>query len=324
MCNMDLISVIVPVYKVEPYLDRCVQSIVDQTYRNLEIILVDDGSPDHCPQMCDAWAQKDSRIKVIHQENGGLSAARNRGMDAATGELIGFVDSDDWVHPDFFMKLHNAIKQYDAQIASCDFLITEKQSPFFETTNVECVCHTATQALQMLTNNQGYRAVVWNKLYSRYIIKGESFPVGRYHEDEFFTYQIIDKALRLAYVNAPLYYYFQRPESIMRSVSIRHLDVLDAYLQRLALFKKKYPELYQKGKIEFNNACINSYCEALKECPNNFKEYDKKIRACRKQIKITGKEFCMLTLKQKVYVMGSIFPRLFCTLLNIVRGTRNG
>ena len=98
--NEPLVSVIVPVYKVEKYLDKCIESIVGQTYENLEIILVDDGSPDNCPTMCDEWAQKDSRIKVIHKENGGLSSARNAGLDACTGDYIGFVDSDDWIEPD--------------------------------------------------------------------------------------------------------------------------------------------------------------------------------------------------------------------------------
>ena len=102
---MDLISVIVPVYKVEPYLDKCVRSIVDQTYQNLEIILVDDGSPDRCGEICDAWAAKDSRIRVIHKENGGLSDARNAGMAVATGKYMGFVDSDDYIAPDMYRLL---------------------------------------------------------------------------------------------------------------------------------------------------------------------------------------------------------------------------
>ena len=107
--DVDLISVIVPVYKVEPYLDRCVQSIVDQTYGNLEIILVDDGSPDNCPAMCDAWAEKDSRIKVIHKENGGQADARNVGMAVATGEYVAFVDSDDWIDIRMYQRMHEAM-----------------------------------------------------------------------------------------------------------------------------------------------------------------------------------------------------------------------
>lgn len=106
-----MISVIVPVYKVEPYLDRCVRSIVEQTYTDLEIILVDDGSPDNCPAICDAWAERDSRVKVIHKQNGGLSDARNAGMDIATGEYIGFVDSDDWIAPEMYQILYNMLQR---------------------------------------------------------------------------------------------------------------------------------------------------------------------------------------------------------------------
>lgn len=118
---MDKISVIVPVYKTEQYLNRCVQSITDQTYKNLEIILVDDGSPDNCPEMCDQWAKKDERIKVIHKRNGGISSARNAGLDSATGDYIMFADSDDWMEPDMAEFLYRLIVKYDADISRCGF-----------------------------------------------------------------------------------------------------------------------------------------------------------------------------------------------------------
>ena len=115
----DLISVVVPVYKVEKYLDECVQSIVNQTHRNLEIILVDDGSPDRCPQLCDEWAEKDSRIRVIHQKNGGLSAARNAGLDVAKGDYIGFVDSDDYIAPDMYEQLLIPLLKENKKTSCC-------------------------------------------------------------------------------------------------------------------------------------------------------------------------------------------------------------
>ena len=121
MQNEPLISVIVPVYKVEQYLDRCVQSIVDQTYKNLEIILVDDGSPDNCPAMCDAWAEKDDRVQVIHKENGGVSSARNVGLDAVTGSYIAFVDADDWIESDMLEFLLHNIIEFKADISGCTF-----------------------------------------------------------------------------------------------------------------------------------------------------------------------------------------------------------
>lgn len=321
---MDLISVIVPVYKVEKYLDRCVQSIVDQTYRNLEIILVDDGSPDNCGAMCDAWAEKDSRIKVIHKANGGLSDARNVGMAAATGEYIAFVDSDDWVRPEYVSLLHRALKKYGVPLAACDFLMTTEEGDAGAITEPQIDCHGAAQAIEMASNNQGYRSVVWNKLYQRSLLEGEKFPLNRYHEDEFFTYRVMDNAENLAYVNATLYFYFQRAGSIMQSVSIKHLDFLDAMLERQELLKHKYPELYWEGKVQFCNACVNYYAEALKAKPDNFPAYDKKIRQCRKQVRITVEEFRKLSLVRKIFVLGGRIPYVFCSALNLVRKMRNG
>ena len=121
--NEPLVSVIVPVYKVEKYLDKCVESIVGQTYKNLEIILVDDGSPDNCPAMCDKWADRDSRIKVIHKQNGGVSSARNAGIDAVQGEFIGFVDSDDWLEPDMYDCLVKNALEYNADISRCGYFV---------------------------------------------------------------------------------------------------------------------------------------------------------------------------------------------------------
>ena len=130
MAYSELISIIVPVYRVEPYLDRCVQSIVDQTYQNLEIILVDDGSPDNCPAMCDAWAAKDSRVKVIHKENGGLSDARNAGLAAAAGEYIGFVDSDDWISPDMYRLLYENMAEHGSDVSACGVeMVWEDRTP---------------------------------------------------------------------------------------------------------------------------------------------------------------------------------------------------
>ena len=127
---MELISIVVPVYKVEPYLDKCVSSIVNQTYKNLEIILVDDGSPDNCPAMCDAWAEKDNRIRVIHKPNGGLSDARNAGMSVATGELMAFVDSDDWIAPDMYEKLYHHLTEDGSDIAACGVqMVWENDTP---------------------------------------------------------------------------------------------------------------------------------------------------------------------------------------------------
>lgn len=314
-----LISVIVPVYKVEPYLDRCVQSIVDQTYSNLEIILVDDGSPDNCPAMCDAWAEKDRRVKVIHKKNGGQSDARNTGLAVCVGAYIAFVDSDDWIHPDYFRLLYITAQKYNAQISACDVkFVHEGDSVNYAPSTVTSKCYTPEQAVATLIEGTVFRAVVWNKLYQRSIIIDERFPVGKNHEDEFFTYRILDKAVRLAYIDAPLYFYFQRPGSIMHMPSIKRLDALEAYLERLNLLKAKYPQLYQEDKASFCVSCISFYSAALRTPVDCMDIYLSKIKNYRKKLKFTFSELLSYPLKKQIYIIGSrYFISFFSKLLNI-------
>ena len=241
---MDLISVIVPVYKVEPYLDKCVRSIVEQTYQNLEIILVDDGSPDNCPAMCDAWAEKDSRIKVIHKENGGLSDARNAGLAIATGDYIAFVDSDDWIAPDFIRELYYAMERTGAEIAECGTTYVDESDKVLRQRGVAPVTEMdKLEALRRLVLEDGIYQTVWNKLYRRAVIEDILFEKGKHHEDDFWTYQIFDKIEKLAVVERPMYYYLQRSGSIIGTgYTIKRLDGLEARFLRM-LYLQKYPEL---------------------------------------------------------------------------------
>ena len=317
---MDLISVIVPVYKVETYLDRCVQSIADQTYRNLEIILVDDGSPDNCPAMCDAWAQKDGRIRVIHKENGGPSSTRNAGLDAAQGEYLCFVDSDDWVHPQYVELLYNTCTEYDVSISGCDYSIVSDYVPFESAVSKACTLYDTEQALEQFIHGRLFRAVVWNKLYHRNILKDVRFPVGRNREDEFFSFQVLVKAPRLVYIDAPLYSYYQRPGSFMNSVSVHHLDVLDAYLERMAFLKKNYPRLYLADKATFCITCVNFYLGAKQLDSQDRHEYRRRIKDARATIGFTLHEFTAYSPSQIVYILGSkLCMDLFCKLLSARR-----
>lgn len=315
---MDLISVIVPVYKVEAYLDKCVQSIVDQTYRNLEIILVDDGSPDNCGAMCDAWAEKDSRIKVIHKENGGLSDARNAGMAAATGDYIGFVDSDDWIESQMYERLHEAMVTTDSDIAACGIqLVDEGQTLKITTSSGTVCCLTPDEAIGGLIQGGGVKAVAWNKLYRRNLLSEELFPVGKSHEDEFFTYRILAKAKKIAYIENELYYYLQRQGSIMQTFNFRRLDCLDAYWERLEFLRSNYPDLYRKDKLEFSIFCTIYYRQVLKLCKTDAQRYKKKIVQCRKKVRFSHKELKSASMKQRIYVYGTHWCiELFCRLLN--------
>lgn len=189
---MELISIVVPVYKVEPYLDKCISSIVNQTYKNLEIILVDDGSPDNCPAMCDAWAEKDNRIRVIHKPNGGLSDARNAGMSVATGELMAFVDSDDWIAPDMYEKLYHRLTEDGSDIAACGVqMVWEDNTPPRMLTRPGSRTLNRDEAMQAIIEESCLKQPVWYKLYKSKLVRDIRFPVGKYHEDVFWSYQAV-------------------------------------------------------------------------------------------------------------------------------------
>lgn len=270
----DCISIIVPVYNVEPYLDRCVQSIVNQTYRNLEIILVDDGSPDNCPQMCDAWAAKDPRIKVIHKENGGLSDARNAGMNAATGEYIGFVDSDDWIAPEMVERLKSAMEADRSDIAACTVeMVWEDGSPSRLLTVRENCVMDRLEAQEALLDESMLKQPVWYKLYRKEMIQDIPFEVGKTHEDVFWSYQAVGNAKRVSVIDYIGYYYWQRGDSIMgEGYSLKRLDAMEAYEKRYQYLAEKFPELEVKARRAIVEACIYHGQMTLKHLPEDEKK----------------------------------------------------
>ena len=245
---MPLISVIVPVYKVEPYLRRCVDSILAQTFTDFELILVDDGSPDNCGAICDEYAQKDSRVYVIHQENGGLSAARNAGIDwvfaHSDSEWISFVDSDDWVHPEYLERLLYAALDNDVGISICGYDETKGEDPEIN----------ADELTPQIWNPEGFfveyvvnATVAWGKLYRKECFENLRYPVGRIHEDEYITYILLFNCSSIAYIKASLYSYYINHQGIIRSPwSLKRLDTLTAFEQQLEFFSKKgYTRCYQ-------------------------------------------------------------------------------
>ena len=212
----DIISVIVPIYKVEKYLDACVKSIVSQTYQQLEIILVDDGSPDQCGEICDTWAKKDERIVVYHKENGGLSDARNYGTERAHGKYITFVDSDDVIAPDFISYLYDLLQANCADAACCDCIRFEGDPcPFPETTQENVRIVDGRQACDELMNLPLLRVEAWSKIYRADIVKQYLFPVGRIHEDVATIFKFLYSSKLVAVTTRKLYGYRQRPDSIM-------------------------------------------------------------------------------------------------------------
>lgn len=263
MNNAPLISVIVPVYGVEDYLDRCVESIAGQTYQNLQIILVDDGSPDRCPAMCDAWAETDNRIRVIHKENGGLSDARNAGLAIADGEYVSFVDSDDWLDLRFLEILYRAAAENDCEIAECGYVATAGENPGLSEVG-DTTVYTAEEAMELHLRDRRFRQVVWNKLYRRDVIT-LPFEKGKYHEDVFWTYRIIAECSRLAHVQAALYCYLQREDSIMGAVySLKRLDAVEASARRCRFVTEHFPSLAGLAQEKLISTCMYHYQLLLK------------------------------------------------------------
>lgn len=261
-----LISVIVPIYNVEKYLARCVDSIVNQTYKNLEIILVDDGSPDLCPQMCDDYAEKDSRIKVVHKKNGGLSDARNAGMAVSTGEYISFIDSDDYVSDDFFECLLDVMNKENSDIAECSVVKFYEDNRFDELSDDLSVKTYDTQdAMSALIAENPFHQHVWNKLYKTELVKDIPYAVGKLNEDEFWTYQVFGRANKVSKLNKTMYYYFQRNSSIMGvGYNIRRLDALEGKANRQKYIENNFPDLSMQAKIDLYGSCMFAYQSVLK------------------------------------------------------------
>lgn len=252
------ISVIVPVYKVEAFLDRCIQSVTSQSYKNLEIILVDDGSPDNCPAMCDAWAEQDSRVKVIHKKNGGLSDARNAGMAIATGELMGFVDSDDWIAPDMYQHLYDLMATDNSDIAACGVeMVWGDGTPSRSLTKSGCCVLNQEEAMQAIIEESWLKQPVWYKLYKSALIQDIPFPVGKYHEDVFWSYQVVGNAQRVSVSDQVCYFYSQRSGSIMdEEYSLKRMDAIEAKKQRLSYIQEKHPKLASIAQINLIFTCL--------------------------------------------------------------------
>lgn len=229
-----LISVIVPVYNVEKYLEKCVDSIINQSYHNLEIILVDDGSTDNCPVLCDKYKKKDDRIIVIHQKNGGLSAARNAGLDIAKGEYIGFIDSDDYISIDMYEKLLLAIKKCKADMGICNYIRVNELGTFGKQSSITAGKTTGIQVLTHdLLNNFASWVIAWNKLYKRNLFYKIRYPIGKLNEDSFIIHKLLYETNTIACINDICYFYLQRNNSIMNlSPNIKKLDDTEAYFSR--------------------------------------------------------------------------------------------
>ena len=313
-----LISIVVPVYNIEKYIHKCIHSILTQSYTNLEVILVDDGSPDNCPQICDEYAAKDCRIKVIHQKNLGVSGARNSGLKNATGEYVGFVDSDDWIHPKMYEEMLDVLIKENLDVVECQIQRSNKpieiEKPFSYTYSVE----NQIEAFLRVIENQDFS--VWRRLYKKVVIKNLNFRLGKIYEDVYFTTDLLLKVKKLAFIHYPLYFYFTGNKSITREThSLKTLDSIEAavYLQQQIYDSSLKSVLFSTTQKFIQQILLYNY-KLLQLNPKLDQEtfYRNKVRSL---IKLN------YTINSKLQVQAARFIpiRLYNFLLLFIRRVKN-
>ena len=276
----DLISVIVPVYKVEKYLEKCIESVLKQTYTNLQIILVDDGSPDNCGKICDEYAKKDSRIEVIHKANGGLSDARNVGISKAKGRYIGFVDSDDYIKEDMYEILLNLIKKYDADVSICNLYdvidgnecIRNKENGIREYSRLDI--------LKKVLLDKNIQSYAWNKLYKKELFDEIKYPIRKKYEDIGTTFYLFEKCNKIVVTSEPEYYYLKRADSLVNNVTESTiLDYTEIIIQRYLYIKQNIKELRKYNNYYLAKTLITAHndIENLENISEGMQQRYKKL-----------------------------------------------
>lgn len=249
----EKISVIVPVYNVEAYLEKCVQSILKQTYTNLEILLVNDGSTDNSGELCDQLAQRDQRIRVIHKENGGLSDARNRGIEEASSDLIGFIDSDDYIDQDMYETLYRQMLESSADLSMCGHYDVYHQIPEKQVATIQTWELTPQEAIKMVMEAKILSVTAVNKLYKKELFEQLRFEVGKIAEDAFIMIALIHQCRKVVATNEKKYYYVHRENSITtQKFSLKFLNVIEAYEQNAKIIKENYPNLVDTATMRLN------------------------------------------------------------------------
>ena len=294
MNKKELISIIVPIYNVEKYLETCIESIIKQTYKKIEIILVNDGSTDNCLQICEKYAATDKRIKVINKENGGLSDARNKGIEKATGKYLIFIDSDDYIDVQMVEKLYTNLIENKADISICNHYYDYQNGniKFKKFPNKELISNKEKKFYNIYNDYSVSTITAWGKIYKKEIFNNIKYPVGKIHEDEAIVLDILNIAKKISYFDEPLYYYVQRNNSITSNFNIKRLDIISVHESRINKLKKKnnkellyleyktyikrlikiiVPGLYSIGEKEKANYYKEKYNYLIKYILSNFK-----------------------------------------------------
>ncbi len=275
MQKNPLVSIIVPIYNVEKRLKICLDSILSQTYKNIEIILVDDGSTDSCGSICDEYAKKDTRIKVIHRENGGLSRARNSGIDAAVGEYLAFIDSDDYVAEDYIEFMLKNLLDTGADISTCGALFVHPSGKLErQWADDSLYVIDNKEALRRMCYNEGFFVTAWDKLYKKELFDSVRYNEGKVFEDTGTTYKVVDKAEKIVFCCIPKYYYIisEDNSSITKcKFNEKKLDYVEMADEMAAYIKEKYPELTAAAERKQMHACFSTLTQLVNSSVRNRK-----------------------------------------------------
>lgn len=305
------ISVIVPVYNVEKYIRRCIDSIIAQLFTDYELILIDDGSPDRSGYICDEYAKKDDRITVLHKKNGGLSDARNVGIDwtfdISNSEWITFIDSDDWIHPRYLGALYNAIKVTDCEISICGYEETEGVTPEVDETKLKA----ETIDTEAFFCEHNVNAVIaCGKLYKKELFKEIRYPVGKLHEDEFTTYKLLFQYPQLSVVSSPLYFYYCNPNSITQSSwSPEKLAALEAIKHNVVFFEKEDYHFAYVRSLEKLRWGLQTQYNAIVNSKNFYSRYNDVFIKYYRFLLRKGKKVNLFPFENNKYFYEIAYPK---------------
>lgn len=286
MINLnDLISIILPIYNVDSYLKKCIESVLNQTYSNIEIILVDDGSTDNSPLICDEYKKKDSRVRTIHKKNGGLSDARNCGINLSTGKYLTFIDSDDYVSEDYVEYLYNLIKKNNTKISCCGHYIVKKNKMYRKTAS-ETKVFTKINALNAILYDEEIDLSSWGKMYEKSLFEDIKFPKGKFFEDTGTTYLLFDKCEGISVGKEIKYYYIIRNESITtKAFNKNKMDLITMTNKMVDFIELKYPELSAGCRRRIMWAYLSTYTKIVYTSKNKYLAEKKLLKSYIKKNK---------------------------------------
>lgn len=277
----ELISIIIPIYNTQKYLSKCIDSILSQTYDHLEIILIDDGSTDESGKICDEYAKIDNRIRVAHKENGGLSDARNFGLSISCGQIVLFVDSDDWIESEMIEVLYTNMVQNNSDISICGFNFVINGNKLSKNRDMDVIVYDTYSAIEDMYKCKKFASHVWNKLIRKALFEGIEFPIGKIYEDQYITTSLILKSQTVCYTDRAFYNYVIRNESITQlKYSEKQLHLLYATENNISAVQSKYPDLSSYVKFNWVNHYIDLLTKAIldKQDISYFKKNKKKAK----------------------------------------------